>query len=70
MSMVGIFTRSDRPLRWPVKCELCRRDVGVPYYFFTQPVSQGGPARYRCQRCVHALAPATISTPDGPSTPR
>jgi hypothetical protein len=32
----GIFTRGDRPLRWRTLCEVCRRPVGVPFYFWTR----------------------------------
>jgi hypothetical protein len=53
----GIFTRGDRPLRWRTLCEVCRRPVGVPFYFWTAPVSQQqnprARTRYRCDGCKH-----------------
>lgn len=52
-SRVGIFIRSARPLRHSIPCAICRQRINVPRFFWTPPVSQGGPIRHRCERCVH-----------------
>jgi hypothetical protein len=51
---VGIFRRGDKPLRRPQPCEICGTPIGVPYWFWTPPVSEQKPARYRCDGCRHA----------------
>src|SRR4051812_22248470 len=64
VSVIGGFTRGDRPLRWPARCECCAADILPPCFFQTPPVSERGRTRYRCLGCRHApmdAAPASAA---------